>query len=119
MSMEEIIDDYVAWARYSGGTIRLCDSDAPGAFKVYRHPQEQPDNPLRAFAGVPIKQVDAFLDNYDAARGVADMERDSERLDWLEKEHNLLAVSCEEIKVDHDGRFIGLRGVIDKMMHSQ
>lgn len=38
-------DDYVAWCRYdftneetTGTTISVCDSDAPGAFKVYRHP---------------------------------------------------------------------------------
>lgn len=37
-------DDYVAWCRYifneSGGieTIETCDSDAKGAFKVYRAP---------------------------------------------------------------------------------
>ena len=28
--------DYVAWCCYAGGTIRTCDSDTPGAFKVYR-----------------------------------------------------------------------------------
>lgn len=31
-------DSYIAWARYTNGTIRLCDSDSPGAFRVYRHP---------------------------------------------------------------------------------
>lgn len=38
-------DDYVAWLRYdftneqtTGTTIRVCDSDAKGAFKVYRAP---------------------------------------------------------------------------------
>lgn len=29
-------DDYVAWCRFTGKTIVTCDSDAPGAFKVYR-----------------------------------------------------------------------------------
>lgn len=39
-------DDYVAWCRYlydeAGGiqSIETCDSDAKGAFKVYRHPAE-------------------------------------------------------------------------------
>lgn len=39
------IDDYVAWLRYdftneetTGATIRVCASDAKGAFKVYRAP---------------------------------------------------------------------------------
>lgn len=38
-------DDWVAWLRYdytneetTGTTINVCDSDAPGAFKVYRRP---------------------------------------------------------------------------------
>lgn len=36
------MEDYVAWCRYvntpNGDTcIRLCDSDADGAFRVYRH----------------------------------------------------------------------------------
>jgi len=30
-------DDYVAWVRYHGSSISTCDSDADGAFKVYRH----------------------------------------------------------------------------------
>jgi hypothetical protein len=31
-------DDYVAWLRFTkGGSIVTCDSDAPKAFKVYRH----------------------------------------------------------------------------------
>jgi hypothetical protein len=30
--------EHVAWCRYSGNTIVTCDSDAPGAFKVYRDP---------------------------------------------------------------------------------
>lgn len=34
-------DDYVAWMRYSGQSIVVCDSDAPRAFKVYRHPAPQ------------------------------------------------------------------------------
>lgn len=30
--------DYVAWCRYTeNGSIVTCDSDAPKAFKVYRH----------------------------------------------------------------------------------
>lgn len=32
--------DHVAWLRYTRTTIQLCDSDAPGAFKVYRQRQE-------------------------------------------------------------------------------
>jgi hypothetical protein len=35
-------DCYVAWCRYAGKgahlTIVTCDSDAPKAFRVYRHP---------------------------------------------------------------------------------
>jgi hypothetical protein len=31
-------DNYVAWCRYKGKSIVTCDSDAPKAFKVYRHP---------------------------------------------------------------------------------
>lgn len=38
-------DNYVAWMRFVGGKedddpqrIEVCDSDDPGAFKVYRHP---------------------------------------------------------------------------------
>lgn len=30
-------DDYVAWCRYTGRSIVTCDSDAEGAFRVYRH----------------------------------------------------------------------------------
>lgn len=36
-------DTYVAWCRYRNGRILLCDSDSPGAFKVYRHPRAQID----------------------------------------------------------------------------
>jgi hypothetical protein len=40
MFTEERSDDYVAWLRYvhEGERTRIvvCDSDAPGAFKVYR-----------------------------------------------------------------------------------
>lgn len=38
--------DHVAWLRFKTGndgrpaTIHVCDSDAPGAFKVYRHPAD-------------------------------------------------------------------------------
>jgi hypothetical protein len=31
-------DNYVAWLRWNGRTWTACDSDAKGAFKVYRHP---------------------------------------------------------------------------------
>jgi hypothetical protein len=39
-----IDDDYVAWMRFAHRTdnqqpyLQICDSDAEGAFKVYRHP---------------------------------------------------------------------------------
>jgi hypothetical protein len=39
-------DPYVAWLRYNNHngrrptTIHVCDSDAPGAFKVYRRPEQ-------------------------------------------------------------------------------
>ena len=43
MSEVSGIDDYVAWLTFrkkdgthSDGRIRICDSDSPGAFKVYR-----------------------------------------------------------------------------------
>lgn len=39
------MSDYVAWLRYKSGndtTIHLCDSDAEGAFKVYREPKWVP-----------------------------------------------------------------------------
>lgn len=29
-------DDYVAWLRWNGKTYVTCDSDSPGAFRVYR-----------------------------------------------------------------------------------
>lgn len=32
-----VVDDYVAWCRYTNTTIVTCDSDAEGAFRVYRH----------------------------------------------------------------------------------
>lgn len=38
------MSDHVAWLRFNDHngrtptTLHLCDSDAPGAFKVYRHP---------------------------------------------------------------------------------
>ena len=34
--------DYVAWCRYTEHSIVTCDSDAPGAFKVYRGPRQVP-----------------------------------------------------------------------------
>lgn len=33
-----IDDNYVAWLRYVNGTIKTCDSDSKGAFKVWRRP---------------------------------------------------------------------------------
>jgi hypothetical protein len=41
---QNIDDDYVAWMRFAHRTdnqqpyLQICDSDAEGAFKVYRHP---------------------------------------------------------------------------------
>jgi hypothetical protein len=40
-------DNYVAWLCYrhhdnGATTIHICDSDATGAFKVYRHPKDVP-----------------------------------------------------------------------------
>ena len=36
-------EEYVAWCRYTErGAIVTCDSDAPKAFKVYRHPAKWP-----------------------------------------------------------------------------
>ena len=35
-------DDYIAWLRFDNGTIKVCDSDSPKAFRVYR----KPDTPL-------------------------------------------------------------------------
>ena len=29
-------DDYVAWLRWNGKSYVTCDSDSPGAFRVYR-----------------------------------------------------------------------------------
>ena len=37
---EEASDNYVAWLQFRKGSIRVCDSDAEGAFRVYRHPKE-------------------------------------------------------------------------------
>jgi hypothetical protein len=31
-------DHYIAWCRYRVGSIETCDSDAEGAFKIYRAP---------------------------------------------------------------------------------
>lgn len=39
-------DDYVAWVRYIDNSIQTCDSDAEGAFKVYRHPVWRTDTYL-------------------------------------------------------------------------
>lgn len=32
-------DDYVAYLRFRNGRLQLCDSDAEGAFKVWRRPE--------------------------------------------------------------------------------
>lgn len=37
---EEPSDDYVAWLQFRQRSFRVCDSDAGGAFRVYRHPKE-------------------------------------------------------------------------------
>lgn len=37
-----VADEHVAWCRYNGRTIVTCDSDAEGAFHVYRH-ADSPD----------------------------------------------------------------------------
>ncbi len=34
-------DDHVAWCRWNGRTYVTCDSDADGAFKVYRRPAKE------------------------------------------------------------------------------
>ena len=36
-------EDYVAWCRYTEHSIVTCDSDDPGAFKVYRGPRQVPE----------------------------------------------------------------------------
>lgn len=42
-SNKDKADDYVAFCRYTNsGAIVTCDSDAPKAFKVYRHPEPMP-----------------------------------------------------------------------------
>jgi len=51
-------DDYVAWVRFTkSGPIQTCDSDAPGAFKVYRwpavEPPQEPKPTVKGFAGDP------------------------------------------------------------------
>ena len=38
MPSQEQENNYVAWCRFSAQSIQTCDSDAPGAFKVYRWP---------------------------------------------------------------------------------
>ena len=40
-------EDYVAWCRYTEHSIVTCDSDAPGAFKVYRGPRQVPEERSR------------------------------------------------------------------------
>jgi hypothetical protein len=38
------VSDYVAWLRWNGSTYVTCDSDAQGAFKVYRGATQSPSN---------------------------------------------------------------------------
>lgn len=57
----EPVAEHVAWLRYvdwpNGQTsIRVCDSDDEGAFKVYAHPRPR--------VGVTEAMVDAFLSAY-------------------------------------------------------
>ena len=42
--------DYVAWCRYAEHSIVTCDSDAPGAFKVYRGPRQVPEETVSSEA---------------------------------------------------------------------
>jgi hypothetical protein len=43
MDRVQLEDEYIAWMRWAGDTnhrhLALCDSDSPGAFKVYRSKQ--------------------------------------------------------------------------------
>jgi hypothetical protein len=56
---QENSDNYVAWLRYSrrenGTTIQVCDSDTPGAFKVYREEVAAPVPPTQDL-GVTAKK---------------------------------------------------------------
>ena len=92
------MSDHVAWLRYNNHngqkptTVHLCDSDAPGAFKVYRHPievaalrarlqwtrdrwqdiVEDADNYARELFGRPANEIGGLL---GGIRAVADNER--------------------------------------------
>ena len=46
----DIDEDYVAWCRYTEHSIVTCDSDAPGAFKVYRGPRQVPEETVSSEA---------------------------------------------------------------------
>lgn len=56
LSTRQADENYVAWIRYDRQcgktTIKTCDCNAEGAFKVYRHPSRQADE--RSLAGMVI-----------------------------------------------------------------
>lgn len=69
----EALENYVAWCRFTKyGPIVTCDSDAPGAFRVYRHPTTPKNIDLRLLAGKihwlaqthGVEKIDEILSAY-------------------------------------------------------
>lgn len=69
--------EHVAWCRYEGNTIKLCDSDSQKAFRVYRKKHVgdcASDEASRMVCeGIYIDKVDDCLELVEALRAVRTM----------------------------------------------
>jgi hypothetical protein len=71
--MNEQLDSYVAWCRYTDKSIVTCDSDEEGAFRVYRR-GDDPDI---------MVQFDQMADCLDDIRKILDSTTYASRLNCL------------------------------------
>ena len=97
-------DSYVAWMRYKhwpdGGptTIHLCDSDADGAFRVYRHSDKAVGEMNRALAEAEMAGHDADALEMDRDRLDVELAGAIACVTALQKYRDLLAERCDRLE---------------------
>lgn len=106
------VDDYVAWCRFTRrGEIITCDSDAPNAFRVYRHPAlpappPEPATPVEVTPGVPAellldmladsdRELAALRERLRVAEEIGD--RMADHLEWSVKQTDGILQSLSKV----------------------
>lgn len=87
-------DDYVAWIRFSGRSIRVCDSDSPGAFRVWRRPYSRIAELEKERDAAQVQRDRAIIERDRLSRMVTAL---ADTLDTTENERDGLRRALEEI----------------------